>query len=246
MSKLKKAMDVNIPTDLDKPTTFKLEEVKWKSEKQFELFKLLKDESSKIVFIDGVAGTGKGFISIYAALQLLKQHKVTEIIYARKAVECSESSIGFLPGLASEKLELYMQPLEEKLSMFLTSTTIKTLKTQKKISAIPINFLRGVDWQNKCVIVDEFQNLNYHESKTILTRIGEDCKVFAIGDRMQSDIGSRSAFPRVLEMFEGSEHEAQGIFTRYLTEEDIVRSGICRHITKTFSKIDKLVRTRDN
>jgi phosphate starvation-inducible protein PhoH len=238
----KKIPEVVIQTEIEKPVEFKLPELKFKTKRQFDITKLLLDENSKIVFLEGMAGTGKTLLSVYAALKLLKQNKVSEIIYIRSAVESSDYSLGYLPGELSSKIDVYMAPLEEKLEMFLSQTDIKFLKNTKKIKAMPINFLRGVDWQNKCIITDESQNFSFNEFKTFLTRIGEDCKVFILGDKMQSDIGNKSALPRMLELFSGPTNEEQGIYIESLGEEDIVRSGICRHILKQFIKIDKLVR----
>jgi phosphate starvation-inducible PhoH-like protein len=135
-----------------------------------------------------------------------------------------------------------MLPLQEKLDIFLDHNKIGELLNSQLVRALPINFLRGVDWQNKCVIIDEAQNLSVRELKTIMTRIGENCKVFIIGDKSQSDIGSKTGFHKILTMFKGPAHEEQGIYQMHLHKADIFRSAICRHITEVFEETEKLMR----
>lgn len=244
-SSKKQINEPEIPYELD-TYSFTLPEIKFHSKKHHDIHKLFCDDSSQLILLDGVAGTGKTFNALYSALKLLKKEKVEGIIYIRKAVESSHDSLGFLPGTLSDKLENYMIPLVQKLNLFLQLPVIKKLIGDGIISKETVNYLRGVDWQNKCVIVDESQNLYYEEFKTLLTRIGEGCKIFVIGDTMQSDVGQKSGFKHILDIFAEAEagHTDHGIFVDYLSEDDIVRSGICSHITKTFSKIDKLARRK--
>ena len=133
------------------------------NEKQKEFVKLALDKNTKIMFISGPAGSAKTYMSIYSALLLLNERKVSDLIYIRSAVESSDSKLGYLPGEAGDKMAPYLQPLMDKLSELLPKSDVEVLKKEERISAIPVGFLRGLNWNAKVVIADESQNLTYKE-----------------------------------------------------------------------------------
>ena len=106
------------------------------------------------------------------------------------------------------------------------------LKQKGKISAVPINFLRGASWQNKLVFADEAQNFTLKELTTLITRIGEDSKIIIGGDFFQSDINGKSGFNPMFNKFDDNESEDMGIHTFSFNESDIVRSKILKFIIK--------------
>jgi phosphate starvation-inducible PhoH-like protein len=207
------------------------------TEKQKQFLELAMDKNTKMIFISGPAGTSKTYVSIMAALQLLNLKKVSDLIYLRSAVESSESKIGFLPGEANEKMAPYMQPLLEKLTELLPKAEIDILEKDGRVSSIPIGFLRGLNWNAKCIIADEAQNMTQKELITLITRTGEFSKVFIIGDPEQTDIGNKSGFTKVLNIFDDSESKENGIFTFKFTEDDIVRSGLVKYIIKKIKNL---------
>ena len=85
------------------------------TEKQKEFLKLAFDKNTKIIFVTGPAGTGKTYLSVYAALKMLSDKRLSDLIYIRSAVESSENRLGFLPGEVDEKMNPYIQPLMDKL-----------------------------------------------------------------------------------------------------------------------------------
>lgn len=206
------------------------------NEKQKEFVKLALDKNTKIMFISGPAGSAKTYMSIYSALLLLNERKVSDLIYIRSAVESSDSKLGYLPGEAGDKMAPYLQPLMDKLSELLPKSDVEVLKKEERISAIPVGFLRGLNWNAKVVIADESQNLTYKELYTIITRIGEFSKVFIIGDPEQSDINGKSGFIKMISHFEDDESRENGIQVFRLTENDIVRSGLVQFIVKKVKK----------
>jgi phosphate starvation-inducible protein PhoH len=248
--------------DLDKPFRLKRKLNKYIKRSKYPVIRRIKSviksrvtecqcikvaaDNSRYITNDYIV-THNTFMAIYAGLTLLKspERDIDSIYYVRKAVESSDKGMGYLPGDTGEKFSEYTLPLNEKLEMFLEYDKINELHRARMVQALPINFLRGADWQNKCVILDEAQNLSRRELKTFLTRIGEGCKVFLIGDKTQSDIGKASWFSNILNMFKGEDHEAAGIFQYHLDKDDIFRSGICKHITETFEKVEKLVRSEE-
>lgn len=200
--------------------------------KQKQFLELALDKNTKMMFVSGPAGTSKTYMSILAALTLLNQKRVSDLLYLRSAVESSDSKLGFLPGEADEKMAPYIQPLLEKLSELTNKASIDSLQKEERLDSIPIGFLRGLNWNARCIVADEAQNMTHKELVTLVTRIGEFSKVFILGDPDQSDINGKSGFLKMMNCFDDSESKENGIHTFKFTEEDIVRSVLVRFIIK--------------
>ena len=190
-----------------------------------------------MVFVSGPAGTSKTYITIYAALKLLNSKKISDLLYIRSAVESSDNKLGFLPGEAHEKMAPYIQPLLEKLYELLPKNQIDQLEKEERINSIPLGFLRGLNWNAKCIIADEAQNMTAKELITLITRTGEFSKVFIMGDPEQSDINGKSGFIKTLNIFDDEESRQNGIFVFKFDEEDIVRSVLVKYIIKKIKKM---------
>jgi len=190
-----------------------------------------------MVFVSGPAGTSKTYITIYAALKLLNSKKISDLLYIRSAVESSDNKLGFLPGEAHEKMAPYIQPLLEKLYELLPKNQIDLLEKEERIDSIPLGFLRGLNWNAKCIIADEAQNMTVKELITLITRTGEFSKVFIMGDPEQSDINGKSGFIKTLNIFDDEESRQNGIFVFKFDEEDIVRSVLVKYIIKKIKKM---------
>lgn len=206
------------------------------NEKQKQFLELTMDKSTKIVFVSGPAGTSKTYMAIYAALTLLNQRRVSDLIYIRSAVESSEAKLGFLPGEAEDKMAPYLAPLLDKLTELLPKGDIDYLKKDGRVSSIPVGFLRGLNWNTKVIISDEAQNMTFKELFTLITRTGEFSKVFILGDPEQSDINGKSGFVRMMSYFDDEESKANGIQVFKFTDDDIVRSGLVQFIIKKVRK----------
>ena len=212
------------------------------TDKQKKFLELAGDDSTKIIFIEGVAGTSKSYISVFASLALMNSGKSDGIIYLRSAVECADSKIGFLPGDSNEKMSPYMQPLLEKLDELLPRSVVDLLNKQQKLASIPLGHLRGLNFSNKCVIIDEAQNMTRKELVTALTRVGKGTKVFVCGDPEQCDIGEhKTGFVKLMKIFDDCESEDNGIHIFRFTEDDIVRSGICKFIVTKIKDYEDLM-----
>jgi phosphate starvation-inducible PhoH-like protein len=205
--------------------------------KQKELLDILKQKSTKLVFISGPAGTAKTYSSILAGLHLINEKRVSEIVYVRSAVESSDSKLGFLPGEMNEKMSPYIQPLIDKLEELLKKVDIEKLKKEERIHGFPINFLRGLNWNAKCIIADEAQNMTKKELTTLITRVGEFSKLYICGDPDQSDINGKSGFVPMRDLFDDEESRQNGIYTYKFDEEDIVRSGLVKFILKKLKNV---------
>ena len=195
-----------------------------------------KDEC-KMVLVDGPAGSAKTYLSVYVALQLLRTHKIQEIIYIRSIVESASKSMGSLPGEVDEKFLPWCFPLFEKLTEFLDKSISSNLITEEYVKCVPVNYVRGLTFNNACVIVDEAQNLTQGELTTILTRFGEKTKYIVTGDSQQSDIGAKTGFKSIISAFDSRESGEHGIYAFKFNELDIVRSEILKYIVKVLQKL---------
>ena len=182
----------------------------------------------------GAAGTGKTFITLYNALKdVLDENSPHEKIYIVRSLVATRE-IGFLPGDHEDKSSLYQIPYKNMVKyMFQMPTDADfemlygNLKTQGTISFWSTSFLRGTTLDNCIIIVDEFQNLNFHELDSIITRVGENSKIFFCGDATQSDLVKTNErngivdFMRILNAMPSFDVIEFGL-------EDIVRSGLCK------------------
>ena len=158
-----------------------------------KLFDAYADDKHLVAY--GTAGTGKTFISLYNALaDILDETTPYERIYLVRSL-VSTREIGFLPGDHEDKADIYQIPYKNMVKyMFQMPTDADfemlygNLKAQESIKFWSTSFIRGTTLDNAIVIVDEFQNLNFHELDSIITRIGENSRIIFCGDASQTDL----------------------------------------------------------
>jgi len=162
------------------------------AEQSFALAALLNDEI-KLVTLAGTAGTGKTLLALAAALECRQRYR--QILLARPIVPLSNRDLGYLPGDVSDKLDPYMQPLYDNLTVIRhqfadnspQAQRILEMRESEKLLVTPLAYIRGRSLQKIFFIVDEAQNLTPHEIKTIITRAGEGTKIVFTGDIRQID-----------------------------------------------------------
>jgi PhoH-like ATPase len=162
------------------------------AEQTFSL-SVLMDPDIQLVALTGKAGTGKTLLALAAAIELHKSFD--QILLARPIVALSNRDLGYLPGDASEKINPYMQPLFDNLSVIKHAFNprsqeylrIEELQKEEKLVITPLAYIRGRSLSNSFFIIDEAQNLTPHEIKTIITRAGEGTKMVFTGDLQQID-----------------------------------------------------------
>mgnify|MGYP001551750087 FL=1 len=162
------------------------------AEQAFALSALL-NRDIPLVTMSGKAGTGKTLLALAAALETKRHYR--QIFVARPVVPLSNKDLGYLPGDVNSKLDPYMQPLHDNLSVIRNqlaqdntrSQRIRELLEDGKIVITPLSYIRGRSIVKTFFIVDEAQNLTPHEIKTIITRAGEGTKIVFTGDIYQID-----------------------------------------------------------
>ena len=198
-------------------------------EKVFDAF-----NKQKNLFMYGAAGTGKTFIGMYLALQqILDERSAYDKLYiVRSLVPTRE--IGFLPGDHDDKAELYQIPYQNMVRYMFKmpddasfSMLYANLKAQETISFWSTSFLRGTTLDNAIVLVDEMQNLNFHELDSIITRLGVNTKIIFAGDAAQTDLlktNERNGIIDFMKIIEGMDEFEMVEFGI----KDIVRSGLVK------------------
>jgi predicted ribonuclease YlaK len=163
------------------------------TENQTKVFDAYKED--KNLFVYGAAGTGKTFITMYLALKevLNPLTPYNRVVVVRSLVATRE--IGFLPGDHEDKSSLYQIPYKNMVKYMFELPTDNdfemlwgNLKTQESVKFWSTSFIRGTTLDDCIIIVDECQNLNFHELDSIITRVGENCKIHFCGDASQSDL----------------------------------------------------------
>lgn len=233
------SLSVNLVNPNPLKRQIKLKQFPW-TEKQKEFFKIALHHDTKIVFVNGPAGTSKTLLATYCALQLLNMKAISDIMYLRSAVESADRSLGFLPGSAEEKLRFFNLPFLDKLDELLENTRVEKLENEERISMFPVNFARGMNWMAKCVILDEAQNSTMKEITTVLTRLGEGTRCFILADPMQTDLKQEDkahGFEKIIKVFSDEESASRGIYTFNFTEEDIMRSELVKFLVKKLKQV---------
>ena len=198
-------------------------------EKVFDAF-----NKQKNLYMYGAAGTGKTFIGMYLALQeILDERSAYDKLYiVRSLVPTRE--IGFLPGDHEDKAELYQIPYQNMVRYMFKmpddasfSMLYANLKAQETISFWSTSFLRGTTLDNAIVLVDEMQNLNFHELDSIITRLGVNTKIIFAGDAAQTDLlktNERNGIIDFMKIIQGMDEFEMVEFGI----KDIVRSGLVK------------------
>jgi predicted ribonuclease YlaK len=179
------------------------------------------------LMLHGSAGTGKSFISLYLALSdkedLAQYHKVYIV---RSAVPTRD--IGYLPGKESEKIAMYEQPYISICSeLYNRGDAYNILKHNKEIEFISTSFIRGNTIDNAIVVVDEVNNMSFHELDTIITRVGDNCRIIFSGDFKQSDLRDKRE-KQGLKQFMGILNNMSQFSHIEFNEDDIVRSQLVK------------------
>lgn len=177
----------------------------------------------------GSAGTGKTFLALYLAMHsLLDRREQNRIIIVRSAVATRD--VGFLPGTLEEKTALYELPYHDIMwELIGRASTYQDMKDANIIEFMTTSFIRGLTWDNAIVIMDEAQNMTFHELDSVMTRLGENSRIIVTGDIRQTDLdgkknGASCGMGNFVKVVEGMKEFS----TLHFTVNDIVRSSIVK------------------
>jgi phosphate starvation-inducible protein PhoH len=186
-------------------------------------------DTGKNLLLHGVAGTGKTYISMYLALQevLKTDSQYNKIVVIRSVVPSRD--MGFLPGSAKDKAKVYEEPYKEICDdLFGRGDGYDILRMKGLVEFATTSFLRGVTFRDAIVIVDEFQNMNLAELDTVITRIGNNCKIIFCGDIRQSDFVKKEERQGMLTFMKII--DKMNLFDKVEFDvEDIVRSALVKN-----------------
>lgn len=190
-----------------------------KNKEQQMALELLLNPDIAMVTMTGMAGSGKTLLAIAAALHMLDKGMYGKIVISRPA-ESMSNDIGFLPGTKSEKLLPWVQPIFDNIKVLLKNSDhyIKVMLDKGIIEMESLSYIRGRTFPNTVLILDEAQNINHHEAKAVITRMGEKSKLIMIGDLEQIDCPkldmSSSGLSAVIDKFRDCEIAAHVSFTK--------------------------------
>lgn len=201
------------------------------SERQKQFFSEI--EKNTITIATGPAGTSKTFTACYAAIkQLSSVNPVTKIIITKPIVEAGEN-LGFLPGSVDEKIAPYMESFVTTFHKIIGKPMFEKLKEADRLEMRPVAYMRGSTFNNAFMILDEAQNMNFHQLMTYITRLGENSKMVICGDVSQHDIKHNLvALPEFQKMIE----RVNNIGTFTFEKTDIVRNKIIIDIVEKYEE----------
>ena len=191
-------------------------------------------DKGQMLYAYGVAGTGKTFIALHKALKdVLDDYTPYDKIYIVRSLVATRE-IGFLPGDHEDKSSLYQIPYKNMVQAMFEmpddnsyEMLYDNLKAQETITFWSTSFIRGTTLDNAIVIIDECQNLNFHELDSIITRVGQDSKIVFCGDAAQTDLIKTNERTGILD-FQRILQEMEEFSLIEFGLDDIVRSGLVK------------------
>jgi phosphate starvation-inducible PhoH-like protein len=180
----------------------------------------------------GPAGTGKTYLAVAVAVNMMNAGRVDRIILARPAVEAGER-LGFLPGDMRAKIDPYLRPLYDALYDMLPAEQVMRHLETGEIEIAPLAFMRGRTLANAFVILDEAQNTTPMQMKMLLTRLGENSRMVVTGDLSQVDLpsGANSGLAEAVEILTGIE----GVSFVHFTDADVVRHPLVMKVVRAYA-----------
>lgn len=182
--------------------------------------------SEKHLFLHGIAGTGKTFISSYLAIKDVEQEYYDKLVYYRSTVPSRD--MGFMPGNIKEKMRLYEAPYYSIFKrLYGRSDAYDILKQKEMVEFESTSYVRGITIDDSVVIVDEAQNLSPQELNSLMTRVGDNCKIIFCGDIRQTDLTKRHDPSGLVDFYKIVQHMNSFEVVEFGVE-DIIRSPLVK------------------
>jgi len=211
------------------PLSRKAFHLEWKNSAQKIAYMAF--EQHDLLFLMGVAGTGKTHLAVAFACSEVLSKKKKKIVLTRPIVEAGEK-LGYLPGTFEEKINPFLMPIFDCLDTLLGRDTIERNKINQCLEIAPVAYLRGRTFNDSVVILDEAQNSTEEQLKLVMTRLGIDSKMIITGDPTQSDLRGEVALTKVVESMKG----VAGIGVVEFSESHIVRHKLVADILAAWPK----------
>jgi len=192
---------------------------------------------SELTFGVGPAGTGKTYLPVAHAVEMLEKEEVSKIILSRPAVEAGEK-LGFLPGDLKDKVDPYLRPLYDALEDVLSFKKIEKYMEIGVIEIAPLAFMRGRTLSNAYIILDEAQNTSKMQMKMFLTRLGFNSRMVITGDITQIDLPNNitSGLSEALKVTNLIKEKVSQI---YFNDKDVVRHPLVQKIVNSYERLEK-------
>lgn len=192
--------------------------------------------NSDVSFGIGPAGTGKTYLAVACAVDMIERNEIERILLVRPAVEAGEK-LGFLPGDLSQKIDPYLRPLYDALYEMIGFEKVAKMIERQEIEVAPLAYMRGRTLNNSFVILDEAQNTTPEQMKMFLTRLGFGSRAVITGDITQVDLprGTKSGLTQALEILSGIEE----IHITKFDSKDVVRHQLVQQIVEAYDVFDE-------
>ncbi len=202
-----------------------------KTKRQNNFIKSL--ETSTINFAIGPAGTGKTYLGVAKAVELLESAKIDKLIFVRPAVEAGER-LGFLPGDMIDKVQPYLRPIYDVLYELLGVEQVQKMIQNDSIEIAPLAFMRGRSLNKAFIMLDEAQNTTIAQMKMFLTRLGFGSQMVITGDQTQTDLPTNtpSGLPHAVKLMRSLKH----ISVTEFKNDDIIRHNLVSKIIQAYDK----------
>ncbi len=187
--------------------------------------------SKVITFVCGPAGTGKTFLAVVYAYDLLKKGEIKKIVITRPVVESGES-LGFLPGDLQEKVDPYLRPIYDCFEALVGMENTTKMIEKGIIEIAPLAYMRGRTLNDACVILDEAQNTTETQMKMFLTRLGFNSKMIITGDITQIDLPTNKKSGLIHAMKVVSSIDEIGVIS--MSTKDVVRHPVVQKIVDAY------------
>ncbi|MDE4455172.1 PhoH family protein [Psychrobacter sp. DAB_AL62B] len=191
--------------------------------------------SSDVSFGIGPAGTGKTYLAVACAVDMIERNEIERILLVRPAVEAGEK-LGFLPGDLTQKIDPYLRPLYDALYEMIGFEKVSKMIEKQIIEVAPLAYMRGRTLNNSFVILDEAQNTTPEQMKMFLTRLGFGSRAVITGDITQVDLprGTKSGLAQAMEILSGIEE----IRITKFDSKDVVRHQLVQKIVEAYDVFD--------
>lgn len=203
---------------------------------QEQYLSLLMNEKKSIIIASGPAGSGKSLMAMLTSIKALKERQISKIILTRPAVAVEDEKHGYLPGTLNDKMAPWTRPLFDILHEYYSPQEVIGMLQDEVLEICPLAFMRGRTFKNCHVIADEMQNGTPAQFKMLLTRIGENSRIFVTGDTQQADrkIGENGLldFNKLLADFGDSKY----VGTIQFNKKDIVRHPAVEEILRIYKE----------